>query len=237
MPTTRKVISLKQWLPLLILLVGLVLFYFSGWSSYLSFDALKEHRQILLAWTDANYFLAALLFMVVYTLSIAVSIPGATFLTLAGGFLFGIVWGAIFVVISATLGATIIFLAVRTALAQWVARKAGGWVNKMRRGFQENAFQYLLVLRFVPLFPFWVVNIVPGLLGVRVSTYVIATFVGIIPGSIVYVMLGNGLGYFFDQNQTPNLGIIFEPRILLPLIALGVLSVLPLLYRKLKRKS
>lgn len=236
MPTTRKVISLRQLLPLIILLLGLILFYNSGWSSYLSFDALKEHRQALLSWTEAHYLLAALSFMAVYTLSIAVSIPGATFLTLAGGFLFGIVWGTVFVVISATLGATIIFLAVRTAFAQWVAQKAGGWIDKMRRGFQENAFQYLLVLRFVPLFPFWVVNIVPGLLGIGVSTYVIATFVGIIPGSIVYVMLGNGLGYFFDQNQTPSLGVIFEPRILLPLIALGLLSVLPMLYKKLKRK-
>lgn len=227
---------LKKYLPLFLIITAFILFYYSGLGHYLSFESLKQHREILLAWTQENFLLTAISFMAIYTISIAVSIPGATFLTLAGGFLFGIVWGTIFVVISATIGATIIFLAVRTALAQWVAKKAGGWVEKMRRGFQEDAFQYLLVLRFVPLFPFWVVNIVPGLLGVKTSTYVIATFVGIIPGSIVYVMLGNGLGYFFDQNQTPNLGIIFEPRILLPLIALGVLSVLPLLYKKLKRK-
>ncbi len=229
--------SLKKYLPLIILIAALITFYFSGFGSYLSFDSLKQHREMLMTWTQENFLLAALIFMVVYTISIAVSIPGATFLTLAGGFLFGIIWGTILVVISATLGATIIFLAVRTALAQWVAQKASGWVDKMRRGFQEDAFQYMLVLRFVPLFPFWVVNIVPGLVGVSTSTFVITTFFGIIPGSLVYVMLGNGLGYFFDQNQTPNLAIIFDPRILLPLIALAILSIVPLIYRKLKRKS
>ncbi len=229
--------SVKRWLPLAVLLVCLGLFFYFGLNRYLSFEALKEHRQELVAWTSANFTLAALSFAAIYIISIAVSIPGATFLTLAGGFLFGIVWGSTLVVVSATIGATIIFLAVRTALAQWIAERASGWVEKMRRGFQDGAFQYLLVLRFVPLFPFWVVNIVPGLLGVRTSTYVLATFIGIIPGSIVYVMLGSGLGYVFDQDQTPNLGIIFEPKILLPLLALGVLSLLPLLYKYFRRKS
>lgn len=229
--------SLKKYLPLIILIAALIIFYFSGFRSYLSFDALKQHREVLTAWTQENFLSAVLMFMAVYIISIAVSIPGATFLTLAGGFLFGIVWGAILVVISATIGATIIFLAVRTALASWIKQKAGGWVEKMRRGFQEDAFQYLLVLRLVPLFPFWVVNIVPGLVGVPTSIFIITTFIGIIPGSLVYVMLGNGLGYFFDQNQTPNLAIIFDPRILLPLIALALLSFVPLIYKKMKRKS
>jgi uncharacterized membrane protein YdjX (TVP38/TMEM64 family) len=234
---TSNIILNKKWLPLIILLVALGLFYFSGWSRYLSFAELKQHREQLTAWTQTNFALAALIFTTLYTLSIAVSIPGATFFTLAGGFLFGIIWGSILVVISATLGATIIFLAVRTALAGLIAKRASGWIEKMRRGFQDGAFEYLLVLRFVPLFPFWVVNIVPGLLGVSTRTYVVATFLGIIPGSIVYVMLGNGLGYFFDQNQTPDLGIIFQPRILLPLIALGVLSIIPVIYKSLKRKK
>jgi len=229
--------SIKKWLPLAILLVCLGLFFYFDLQQYLSFTALKQHRHELISWTQANYLLAVLAFMGIYTISIAVSIPGATFMTLAGGFLFGIFWGSIYVVVSATLGATIIFLAVRTALAHWVAQRAGGWVNKMRQGFREGAFQYLLFLRFIPLFPFWVVNIVPGLLGVRTSTYVIATFVGIIPGSIVYVTLGNGLGFLFDQDKTPNLRIILEPYILVPLLLLAVLSIVPILYKAIRRKK
>lgn len=227
---------LKKWAPLVVLLVCLGLFFYFGLEKYLSFDALKNHRRALTTWTEQNYLLAVASFIFIYTASIAVSIPGATFLTLAGGFLFGILWGTVFVVISATLGATIIFLAVRTALSDWVASKAGGWVDKMRRGFQDGAFSYLLFLRFVPLFPFWVVNIVPGLLGVLTSTYVIATFFGIIPGSLVYVMLGNGLGFFFDQDKTPDLKIIFEPHILVPLLLLAGLSIVPIIYKAVKRK-
>lgn len=230
------ILSLKKWLPLAVLLLSLGLFFYFGLNRYLSFEVLKEHRQELVDWTNANFTLAAACFAAIYVTAIAISIPGAVFLTLTGGFLFGILWGALLVIMSATVGATIVFLAVRTAFAQWIADRAGGWVEKMRRGFQEGAFQYLLVLRFVPLFPFWVVNIVPALLGVRTSTYIAATFIGILPGSIIFVMLGNGLGYIFDQDQTPNLGIIFEPKILLPLLALGALSLLPLIYQFVTRK-
>lgn len=228
--------TIRKWLPLVLILLCLSLFFYFNLQRFLSFDALKQHRRMLQTWTERHYLLAVIGFVSIYTISIAVSIPGATFLTLAGGFLFGIVWGSVFVVFSATLGATIIFLAVRSALSEWVAAKTGTWVEKMRTGFQRGAFEYLLFLRLVPVFPFWVVNIVPGLLGVRASTFIIATFFGIIPGSIVYVSLGNGLGYLFDQDQTPNLGIIFEPHILVPLLLLAALSIMPVIYRAIKRK-
>ena len=180
--------------------------------------------------------MAVLLYMLLYITAVAVSFPGASYITLAGGFLFGVIPGTIYVVISATIGALFLFLAVKTALEPWIAKKANRWVGKMRAGFQQDAFQYLLTLRLVPLFPFWVVNIIPGLLGVRTSTFLTATFIGIIPGTFVYVLLGKGLGYLFDQNQTPNLSIIFEPPILIPLIALALLSLIPTLYKRLKVK-
>lgn len=229
-------LTIRKWLPLIIILFFLGLFLYLDLQRFLSFDALKQHRRMLKAWTNQHYLLSASIFFISYTVLIAVSFPGATFLTLAGGFLFGILWGSVMVVLSATLGATIIFLAVRTALSDWVAAKAGSWVTKMRAGFQEGAFEYLLFLRLVPVFPFWAVNIVPGLLGVRTTTYIVTTFFGIIPGSIVYVSLGNGLGYIFDQNKTPNLFIIFEPNVLIPILLLAVLSILPVVYRKVKRK-
>lgn len=223
---------LSRWLPLLVLLGLFSLFFIFRLDRYLSFTALRDHRALLLSWTQTHFILSALLFVMCYTLAVAISIPGAVFLTLAGGFLFGVFIGVLLVVISATLGATLLFFAVRTALGEWLAKKTSGWVDRMRQGFQRDAFSYLLTLRLIPLFPFWAVNIVPALLNVSAKTFITATLIGIIPGSFVYVLLGNGLSQVFASNQTPNLGIIFEPYVLGPLLALAVLSLMPALYRR-----
>lgn len=228
--------TIRRWLPLVILISLLLLFFGLGLNRYLSFAMLKEHRALLLSWTQAHYLQTVLAFIAIYTTAVAVSIPGAVFLTLAGGFLFGIVQGTVFVIISATLGATLIFFAVRTSLGDWLGTRASGWIERMRQGFQHNAFSYLLTLRLIPLFPFWVVNIVPALLNVRARTFILATFIGIIPGSTVYVMVGNGLSEIFATNQTPDLGIIFKPQILGPLLALAVLSLIPALYQYISQK-
>jgi uncharacterized membrane protein YdjX (TVP38/TMEM64 family) len=227
---------IQRWLPLLILLGLLGIFFTFRLDRYLSFASLRDHRALLLFWTQSHFVLSSLLFMMCYTLSVAISIPGAVFLTLAGGFLFGVLWGVVLVVISATLGATLLFFAVRTALGEWLAQRASGWVSRMRQGFQHNAFSYLLTLRLIPLFPFWVVNIVPALLDVSAKTFITATLIGIIPGSFVYVLVGNGLSQVFAANQTPNLGIIFEPQVLGPLLALAALSLIPPLYQLINRK-
>jgi pyruvate/2-oxoglutarate dehydrogenase complex dihydrolipoamide dehydrogenase (E3) component/uncharacterized membrane protein YdjX (TVP38/TMEM64 family) len=229
--------SMRSWLPLILLLGLLILFFSLRLDKYLTFSSLREHRDLLLGWSKAHYFTSALLFMGCYTLAVAVSIPGAVFLTLAGGFLFGVFWGTVLVVFSATLGATTVFFAVRTSLGNWLVKSATSWLDRMRQGFQKNAFSYLLILRLVPLFPFWVVNIVPALLGVDAKTYIIATFFGIIPGSFVYVLVGNSLSQVFSANQTANLGIIFAPQVLLPLLALVALSLIPLLYKRLNSKK
>lgn len=107
----------------------------------------------------------------------------------------------------------------------------------MQQGFQENAFSYLLFLRLVPIFPFWLVNIVPALLGISKQTFVIATFLGIIPGSFIYVLVGNGLGHVLDANKTPNLRIIFDPEVLIPLLALALISLIPVGYKHFKNKK
>lgn len=228
--------KIHRWLPLLVLIGLLVLFFSLHLDKYLSFNALRENHALLIAWTQTHYFIAPLIFIVFYTTAVAISIPGAVLLTLTGGFLFGVFWGVLFVVISATLGATILFFAVRTALGDWFAQKASGWIERMCQGFQHNAFSYLVTLRLIPLFPFWAVNIVPAFLNIRAKTFITATFIGIIPGTTVYVMVGNGLSQIFAANQTPNLGIIFELQILGPLLALAVLSLMPVLYQFLTRK-
>jgi len=229
-------VQLKRWLPLLIIFAVLVFIFSTGLHKYLSFESLKTHRNILAQWTTEHFWLSSMLFIAIYTIAVAVSIPGATFLTLAGGFLFGPVFGSILVVISATMGATILYFAVKTSLSDWLAQKATGWISKMREGFQDNAFSYLLFLRLVPVFPFWVINIVPALLGVSAATFIVATFFGIMPGSVVYVLVGNGLNHIFATNQTPNLGIIFDPKVLYPILALAALSLLPVIYQKFFKK-
>ncbi|MGE3319507.1 MAG: TVP38/TMEM64 family protein [Candidatus Berkiella sp.] len=228
--------SLFRYLPLLLLaLIFFGVFYFRLYS-YLSFETLKQHREYLSQLTNQYYALAALSFSFIYTVAVAISIPGAVFLTLAGGFLFGLVWGTIYVIFSATLGATLLFLAVNTALGKWLENRAGRWVKKMEQGFKRNAFNYLLTLRLIPIFPFWLVNIVPALLNVPLRTFIAATFIGIIPGSFVYVSVGNGLSHIFDKGETPNLGIIFTPSILVPLVGLAMLALLPILYKHFKEK-
>ncbi len=222
--------SLHQWLPLLLLIIGLCLFIYFDLAHYFTFDAVKAYRVQLLDWTREHRIAAVILFLLIYTMVVAVSFPGATIMTLVSGFVFGVLWGTILAVIGATLGAVIVFLAVRTALEPILASKATKWLVKMRHHFQRDATSYLLLLRLIPIFPFWVVNIVPGLLGVRFITFALTTLVGIIPGTFVYVLLGSGLGTLFDENQTPNLAIIFTPKILIPLLLLALLSLIPSVY-------
>jgi uncharacterized membrane protein YdjX (TVP38/TMEM64 family) len=229
--------SYGRLVPVLVLVTGLVVFFALGLERYLSFDTLREHRSTLRAWVETSGVRAALLFMVIYTTAVAFSLPGATVLSIAGGFLFGTVWGTVGIVISATLGATVLFLIAKTAFGDALRAKAGPWLQNMETGFRDNALSYLLVLRLVPLFPFFIVNLVPALLGVPLSTYVLATFVGIIPGALVYATVGAGLGSIFDAGGEFSATGILTPQVLLSLIGLAVLAMLPVVYKKLKTRA
>lgn len=234
--TTEKR-SAGRFLPLAALAAGLVVFFALGLHRYLSFGALAENRDFLKGFVDAHPIAAPLAFMAIYALAVAFSIPGAVILTIAGGFLFGTWLGGLFVVIGATIGSVGVFLAARTAFGEGLRRRAGPWIGRLEAGFRENALSYLLVLRLVPLFPFWLVNLVPAFLGVPLTTYALGTFVGIIPGCFVYASVGNGLGAVFDAGGTPDLRIIFEPEILLPIIGLSLLALIPVVYKKFKGKA
>lgn len=228
--------SVARLLPLALIVAGLVAFFAFGLHDYLTFDQLKQHRAALNAWVNDNSVIAPLLFGLAYVAIVALSLPIASLATLVVGFLFGIVLGSIVVVVGATLGAVLLFLAARYALGDYLRSKAGPAIKRMEAGFQEDAFNYLLVLRLVPLFPFFLVNLVPAFLGVRTRVFALATFIGIIPGSVVYVSVGNGLGAVFDQGKEPDLGIIFEPEILLPIIGLAILAMVPVVYRRIAGK-
>jgi uncharacterized membrane protein YdjX (TVP38/TMEM64 family) len=158
-------------------------------------------------------------------------------LTVAGGFLFGVVLGTLYVVVAATLGATAIFLIARSALGDLFRAKAGPFVQQMEAGFRENAFSYMLVLRLIPLFPFFVVNLVPAFLGVPLRTYVVGTLIGIIPGTLVFILAGAGLGSVFDRGGVFTVDSVLTPEIVAGLVGLSLLSLLPVIYKRLKARK
>lgn len=227
---------LKRFIPLAVLIAGLIAFFALRLDGYLSLDMLAENRNALLTWVAESGFLAPLVFIGLYAVAVAISVPGGAVFTLAGGFLFGTVLGTVYTVVGATIGAAVVFLAARTALGDVLEKRAGPTLRKMEAGFQENATSYMLLLRLVPLFPFWLVNIVPALLGVPFRIYVVTTLFGIIPGTAVYASVGNGLGAFIDAGKMPDLNLILDPEIFLPLVALGLLSLLPIAYKRLKAR-
>jgi len=221
-----------------LLIGGFAAFFAFGLDAYVSFESLRSNREMLLAFVAENGLWAALLFGTIYAVIVAFSLPGGALMTMAGGFLFGWLGGGAIVVVSATIGATCLFLIARTAIGGYLEARAGPFLRKMEDGFRENALSYLLVLRLIPLFPFWLVNLVPALLGVPTMTYICATFFGIIPGTFVYASVGNGLGALFDAGGSTDtlLMTIFQPQFLAPLVGLAVLAVLPVLYKKLQRR-
>ena len=234
--TGNKGLSLRRGLPLLVLLSGLALFFILGLHKYLSCEALSEHRDWLRAQVEGHGLLAVVAFTIVYALAIALSVPGGAVMTIAGGFLFGTLETTAFVIVGATLGAVALFLAARSALFDVLHAKAGPSLLKMEQGFKDNALSYLLVLRLIPLFPFWLVNLVPALLGVPLKTYVIGTALGIIPGTFVFASVGNGLGTLLDKGATPGLSVFFDAQVLTPIVGLAVLSLLPVFYKMVKAR-
>jgi len=228
-------LSIRRLWPLAVLALGFGLFFALGLHRYVTLDTLRDNRQALAEWVAANRLWALLVYMALYALMVAFSLPGALIATLTGGFLFGTILGGTATVIAATAGATVLFIAAKSALGDLLRAKAGSAVARMEEGFRANAFSYLLFLRLVPAFPFVLVNLAPAFLGVRLSTFIAATFIGIIPGTFVFASLGAGLGAVFDRGESPNLGLIFEPQVILPILALALLSLLPALYRRLRK--
>jgi len=229
----------KSWLrllPLAILLAGLVAFFALGLQHQVTLASLKAHRDALEAYVHSHPIQAAAIFAAMYAIFTACSIPVGTPMTVAGGFLFGLSEGASLVIVSATIGATVIFLAAKTALASFFKAHMGATARKMEEGVRRNAFFYVLFTRLVPVFPFFAVNIAAGLLGVATRTYVAATFLGMIPGVIVYAGLGSGLGRLFDEGVEPDLRLIFRPEILYPLLGLAALTIVPVLWRAMRAR-
>ena len=232
---------LKRSLPLgIIALVAITGAFFL--KDVFSFEALRDNREALLAWRDNNIVIASLVFIGVYICVTAFSLPGALVMTLTGGFLFGIFPGALYNVLGASIGATLIFLAAKTSLGDMLRAKLHSdnkesVLEKMEKEIQSNEISYLFLTRLVPAIPFFVANLAPAFLGVSLRNFVLTTFFGIIPGSLVYTSVGAGLGDVFAAGEVPNLGIIFEPQILGPIIGLCVLAAFPIILSKFKKRT
>jgi uncharacterized membrane protein YdjX (TVP38/TMEM64 family) len=228
--------SFRRLIPLGLLVLAGAVFIASGGRRYLTFAVLSENREHLRAIVTNSAALAALGYIGLYAGLTTLSVPGAMLLTLAAGFLFGPWLGTLYALVGATIGATVVFLAARAGFAG-LATRAGPRARRLEAGFREDAFNYLLCLRLVPVFPFWLVNLVAGAMGIRLSIYVGATFLGMIPGAFVYASLGNGIGALIAAGEHPDRYMIFRPSILLPLIGLAALALVPVIVKRWRGRS
>ncbi len=228
-----------RYVPMIVILTVAAVGFFTL-QDYLSFETLRDNREALIAYRDARYLLTVGLFISAYVLIVGFSLPGAAIATITGGFLFGTVFGVLFSVTGATLGAVMIFLAARMGLGERLKARmdaSDGTVRKIKEGIDNNQWSMLFFIRLVPAVPFFVANLIPAFLGVPLYRFVISTFLGIIPGSVVYTSVGSGLGAVFARGETPDLGIIFEPHILLPILGLCALSLLPVVLKAVTGKK
>lgn len=235
---TIKRSLIMRFLPLIIIGAGLSFAYLMGWQRFFTLDFLAESRESLRLYVDDNPLLSGLYFVGLYTLAVAFSFPAASILTIFGGFMFGWFLGGLYVAFAATLGASAIFLATKTALGDFLKDKVGGRVEKLAKGFEDNAFSYLLVLRLAPIFPFFVMNIAPALFNVPLRSYVVATFLGILPGTFAYAYLGQGIDSVIVSAQNAGRSVqisdIVTPEITLAFAGLAAVAILPIIIKKIK---
>lgn len=229
-----------RFIPLGILVVIAAAILFSGAVDKLSLEALRANESALRAFVSERRLPALAIFIAVYAVATAVSLPGGLVLTLAGGFLFGTWLGGTATVIGATMGAVAVFYAVRTSLGESLKRRAessGGRLKGFIDGMAAGAFGYILTLRLIPAVPFWIVNVAAGLAHAPIGAYTLATLIGIIPATFIYSAIGAGIGELVARGEAPDLGVLFSPEILLPLVALGVLTLGTTIYRHRRRSA
>ncbi len=247
----------RRWLPLIVIAALMALAFAMGWHHYLTFKTIGTNYQALQDFIAANLAAALLIYILIYATVVALSLPGGLVMTVTGGLLFGWLAGGLATLVGATAGATLIFLIAKSSLGEALAAKAGPWLGRLRDGFKENALSYLLFLRLVPIFPFWLVNLAPALLGVPLGTYVIGTAIGIIPGTFAFSVAGSGLGSVVEaQNQiyadclakggpdpeascpyTIDTSALVTPQLLVAFALLGVVALIPVVYKRWSQRN
>lgn len=242
--TPSTIDKIKRWGPLAILVTAMLYAFANGWHEQLSLSNLIMNRATLQSFVADNFVMAVLAYMAFYVLAVALSFPGASLITIAGGLVFGWFWGGTITAFAATVGATIIYLIARSSLGETLNKRAGPFLKKLTDGFKENAFSYLLFLRLVPVFPFWLINLAPAFLNVPLPTYIAATFLGILPGTYAYSLLGEGLDSLVAAQETANpgcaelgtceidLAAAITPQIIAAIVMMAVISILPIVIKK-----
>ncbi len=251
---------MKKYLPAIILVAAFIVVISQGWHEYFTLDQIVRHREKLQDYVTAHYALALLIYFTLYALSVSLSLPGGTVLTIVGGFLFGWLVGGVTTVFAATLGALVIFFVARSAFGSFLSARAGPFIEKLRGGFCRDAFHYMLFLRLVPVFPFWLVNLAPALIGVRPGVYALGTFIGIIPGTFAFCFVGAGLNSIIAAQQglyqtclqekaagtlaageTCTLSLkgsaLITPELVIAFCALGLIALVPVLVRKWQNRK
>ena len=232
MSSAIRATAKRLWLPAL-LVTGLAIFLASGAHRFVQWEVIALHYGQIKSWATSQLALAGIGFLVSYAVAVAFSLPVALPLTLTGGAVFG--WLALPLVLTgATVGAGLVFIAVRTALGDVARRRAGPFLARLEDGFSTNAFSYLLALRLIPVAPFWVINIVPALTRMTLRSYLAATFIGIAPGTAVFVSVGHGLDHVLAAGRTPDLEILASPAVVGPLVALGLLALMPVAWKRIR---
>lgn len=237
----------RLW-PLALVAAGMAAFYLTGLHEKVSLATIIREHEALAAAVDRNIVAVAAAYLGIYILAVALSFPGASLMTVAGGFLFGALAGTALTVVAATAGASLIFLAARTSVGAVIRARVGCSVGRLARGFEENAFSYLLFLRLVPLFPFWLVNVAPAVFAVPLRTYVAATALGIIPGTFAYALLGDGLGGLIEAQEAANpgcaaagtceidVGALVTPGFVAALLVLAAAALVPVAIKKIRAR-
>ena len=222
---------IKRLAPLAVIAALLLVGYFSGVHKYLSPDTLSDNKALLDGFVQDNFVVAMAAYLIIYIVAVSVSFPGASFLTIAGGAIFGWAVGGTLTIIGATVGASIIFLIAKTSLGDFLAEKAGPRMSKLRDGFQKDAFNYLLTLRLAPVVPFWITNLAPAFFGMDLGRYALATFLGIIPGTYAYSFIGEQVGTSFEKDSN------IVTNVTLGLAALAIASVVPLIVKYVRNRK
>ncbi|WP_055657522.1 TVP38/TMEM64 family protein [Roseibium aggregatum] len=239
---------LRKWLPLAVLAGLMVLGFALSLHKQLTLSNLIMQRQDLAGYVEQNLVLAILAYVAIYTVAVALSFPGASLLTIAGGFLFGWVIGGVATVLGATIGACAVFLVARSSFGEVLTNRAGPFLARLAEGFRKDAFHYLLFLRLTPVFPFWLVNIAPAIFKMPLPSYTLATFVGIIPGTFAFTFIGSGLDSVIAAQEAANPGCaasgtcqidvaaLVTPQLLAAFFALGIASLIPVILKKVRNR-
>lgn len=244
---------LRRLLPLAVLLLAVGVVFSMGWHRYLTLEHVAANREMLRQFVADHYALAVLGYGALYVAVVALSLPGGALLTITGGFLFGWLVAGPVTVVAATAGATILFLIARTALGEPLAARAGPWLERLAAGFRQDGLSYLLFLRLVPAFPFWLVNLAPALLGMKLPVFVLGTAVGIVPGTFAFAFLGAGLdsiivaqqqayqacvdrGGGADCSLSLDAGSLLTPELIAAFVALGIVALIPVVVRRLRAR-